>query len=252
MSAWTSLSGAASAPRDAAAGGEIDEIGGCPLQRRAAGAADLGFVCNRDVPHTTSRAASVNPGTAPRERGEWGNEANQQVCVSSQNLAGAVKTAPALLRQDGATRTVWTPAMDAQLAAMRAEGHTLAAIGRVLGITASAVGGRVMRLGLPLPPSGQAPTPPIPARVWTRQDEARLLDLHIECDGDFRKIATKLARDMQDCRVRHRQLMMLKPRAIEVERKCLFCQRVVMIAKHNRVCGGCKTSETWHNASAWA
>jgi hypothetical protein len=176
--------------------------------------------------------------------------------VSSQNLAGAASAASAPLREGRATRTEWTPAMDATLAAMRAAGHSATAISRVLGVTASAVSGRALRLCLPMMPNGRqganaAPEPPSPARVWTRQDEAMLLGLHAECDGDWRKIAPKLRRDIQDCRVRHRRLMMLKPAKVGVERKCLFCQKVKMIPQPMRICDGCRDTEEWRNASAW-
>ena len=156
------------------------------------------------------------------------------------------------------SRTEWTPAMDAQIATMRAAGHSASEIGAEVGATASAVSARADRLGLPHMPTGRrvsasSPKPrPVPtsAPEWTLAQDASLQEWHAECDGDWRKIAPKVGRSDHECRARFRQLLAMRPRRIEVERRCLCCSRTRMIPVPMRICDECKNSETWQHAAA--
>jgi hypothetical protein len=66
-------------------------------------------------------------------------------------------------------RTLWTPARDAQLRRLRAEGAEWAAIAAAFGLTSAVVRERGRRIGAYRPPREQAPTPqdvsrePLPA-----------------------------------------------------------------------------------------
>ena len=156
-------------------------------------------------------------------------------------------------------RTDWTPAKDAQIATMRAAGHSAPEIGPVVGATAKAVAARADRLGLPHMPTGRrrgsasAPKPipaPVDAPEWTAAQDASLMGWYDECGGDWHKIAFRLGRPAHECRARRRQLLAMRPRRIEAERRCLCCSRTRMIPVPMRICDECKNSETWQHAAA--
>lgn len=94
-------------------------------------------------------------------------------------------------------------------------------------------------------------TGPAP-RPWTAKEDAALVDLHTAYSGDWRKVAPKIGRTPEACRTRYRQVVVHKPKRVEVERRCLSCLRTRMIPAPMRVCDGCKDSETWRNGSALA
>ena len=156
------------------------------------------------------------------------------------------------------TRIVWTPAKDARIVEMRAQGRSASEIGIVVDATASAVSARADRLGLPHMPTGRkagetaTPRAPSVAATWTANADAALVEWHAAANGDWRKVAPKVGRTVEECRARFRQLMVLRPIRAEVERKCLYCLRVRKIREPMRICDGCKDTEEFQHAAATA